>query len=97
MKHLVGHDQNDAQEFFHAFLDCLATHAITYEKTSKEMRQTSFQSQIKRSSSVDINHIKNDDAGEIALVSTSFIPSMLLCKMSLSPAYNLCFCLYHCF
>ena len=49
MKNLHGHAQHDAQEFFNAFIDCLATHALTYQKSAHDMRQIMHESQIKQS------------------------------------------------
>lgn len=49
MKYLACHAQHDAQEYFNAFIDCLATHAFAYHKYAEDMRQAVHKSQIQRS------------------------------------------------
>lgn len=39
MKNVAGHGQHDAQEFFDAFVDCLALNALVYQKTAQDMKQ----------------------------------------------------------
>lgn len=46
MKHVAGHAQHDAQEFFDAFLDCLAHHALAYRKSAQEMREVVYESRL---------------------------------------------------
>ena len=48
MKYLACHAQHDAQEYFNAFIDCLATHALAYHKCAEE-RQAMQTFQVKRS------------------------------------------------
>ena len=46
MKNVAGHAQHDAQEFFDAFVDCLAHHALAYQKCAEEMRQVVHESRL---------------------------------------------------
>jgi len=39
MTNVAGHAQHDAQEFFDAFVDCLAHHALAYQKCAEDKRQ----------------------------------------------------------
>ena len=48
VRHLARHDQHDAQEFYHAFIDGLETDVLSYQKTLLSMQQAiKCQSQIK--------------------------------------------------
>ena len=51
---------HDAQEFFNAFVDCLATHALAYQKSAQEMRQIMLETQIKHSYSNNDLGAKSD-------------------------------------
>jgi ubiquitin C-terminal hydrolase len=46
MKNVAGHGQHDAQEFFDAFVDCLAHHALAYQKSAQEMRNMVYESRL---------------------------------------------------
>ena len=61
MKHLAGQNQHDAQEFFHAFLDCLASHEKSYQKLVLKTKQSLYQAQIQRPSEND--HRKSSGDG----------------------------------
>lgn len=55
MRLVAGHAQHDAQEFFNAFIDCLASHALAYQKSAQETRQTVHETQIKKQSNDGTN------------------------------------------
>ena len=60
MKCLASHGQHDAQEYFNAFVDCLATHTLAYHKCAQGMRQDVQKPQIKRLHSRNENLSKSD-------------------------------------
>lgn len=60
MNQVAGHAQHDAQEFFNAFVDCLATHALAYQKSAQEMRQIMHETQNKQSHAKEILGAKSD-------------------------------------
>lgn len=46
MKNVAGHGQHDAHEFFDAFVDCLALHALAYQRSAQDMRQVVQESRL---------------------------------------------------
>jgi len=64
MRHVSGHSQHDAQEFFNAFVDCLATHALAYQQSAHELTRVMHETQIKPSSSNEIS-ATNDTGANI--------------------------------
>ena len=63
MKHIAGHAQHDAQEFFNAFVDCLSAQALVYRKLAQEKSQIVYESQIKRPQSNE-NQDDSSDKGK---------------------------------
>lgn len=63
---IAGHEQHDVHEFFQAFLDCLPTHTLSYQKSAREMRQFTHQTQIKHMPASGHNHANEADEGDTA-------------------------------
>jgi hypothetical protein len=63
MKFLASRGQHDAQEYFNAFVNCLATHTLTYQTCAKDTRQAMNKSQIKRLHSGNDNLYTKSDTG----------------------------------
>lgn len=73
MKILAGHGQNDAQEFFNGFVQCLTTHAINYQIATKESRQMMHEPQIQHCCN-NQDTAAESNTGENAIMHI-FIPS----------------------
>jgi ubiquitin carboxyl-terminal hydrolase 22/27/51 len=61
---LASHGQQDAQEYFNAFVDCLATHTLAYPKCAQDMRQAVQKTQIKRLHAGNENLCMKSDTGK---------------------------------
>jgi len=79
MRHVAGHGQHDAQEFFNAFVDCLETHALTYQKSAQEMRQIMHKTQINQSY-LNKNPDEKSDAAFIRKIFMGTLRSVLICQ-----------------
>lgn len=64
MKFLASRGQHDAQEYFNAFVNCLATHTLAYQTCAKDTRQAMNKSQIKRLHSGNDNLYTKSDTGK---------------------------------
>lgn len=79
MRHVAGHSQHDAQEFFNAFVDCLATHALAYQKSTQEMRHVMQETQIKHSYTNKDPGVKSD-TDFIRKIFMGTLRSVLICQ-----------------
>lgn len=68
MKVVAGYGQHDAQEFFEAFVNCLGTNNLAYQKSAQDMRQILPGNQISR---INPSTCSGDNHG------TDFIRKML--------------------
>jgi len=64
MRHIAGYSQHDAQEFFNAFIDCLATHAVAYQTSAQDMRKLIYEPQLKQSH-LNENSVAKHETGEL--------------------------------